>query len=57
MIMRQALVQFKLGSSGLLWGGLIQTAVDLAGGRGVDEALGLGLEGMIEGPLSGGFGA
>jgi len=34
MIMRQALVQFKLGSSGSLWGGLIQTAVGLAGGTG-----------------------
>jgi hypothetical protein len=34
MIMRQALVQFKLGSSGSLWGGLIHTAVGLAGGTG-----------------------
>jgi len=30
-IMRQALVQFKLGGSRLLWGGLIHTAVGLAG--------------------------
>jgi hypothetical protein len=53
--MRQALVQFKLGSSGSLWGGLIHTAVGLAGGTGGNEALGLGLEGVIEGPLSGGM--
>jgi transposase len=33
-IMRQALVQFKLGGSRLLWGGLIHTAVGLAGGSG-----------------------
>ena len=34
MIMRQSLVQFKLGSSGSFWGGLIHTAVGLAGGTG-----------------------
>lgn len=32
--MRQALVQFKLGGSRLVWGGLIQTATGLAGGWG-----------------------
>src|SRR5688500_18799918 len=54
--MRQALVQFKLGGSRLHW-----RWVDPDGrgfsrwlGRFLDEAFGIGAEGVIEGALSGG---